>query len=172
MNDRETARGIVSLFKAHYSENDVRELSYDLGLDYENLKGRNLSTAMRELVMYCTRRKKLGQLVAVAKLQNPSLAWPVDGSETAVFPTNVHTYNLRQALLHGLGNDQTLATFCEAHFPDMSIHFGAGMSFREKVQVLLVHARLSKIMDKLVAAVQTEYPEAYEQYAPIKINTT
>lgn len=172
MSDREINRAILSLFRAHYSENDVRELSYDLGINYENLKGRNPETVMRELIMYCDRRKMQVQLIAIAKLQNPSLAWPGDGNETAVLPTHIHTFNLRQALLHGLGNDQNLTTFCENYFPKMREHFGTGMSFREKVQVLLVRCRLSKMMDQLVTAVKTQYPEAYAQYAPIKLEST
>ena len=55
----------------YFSINDLRTISFELGLDYENLKGDTKQVLARELISYCEHRGQIPDLVAVCKEQRP-----------------------------------------------------------------------------------------------------
>lgn len=56
-----------------YNDSELRDLCFELGIDYEDLAGDNQSAKARELVQYAQRRNLLAQLVAHVMRDRPHL---------------------------------------------------------------------------------------------------
>jgi hypothetical protein len=67
---RETAGGdatelrlrLRAVLDAVFSENDLRDLCFDMDIDYDNLPGSGKSARARELILYCENRGRLNEL--------------------------------------------------------------------------------------------------------------
>lgn len=64
------------LLTAYYSENELKTLSFDLGLDYEMLSGPTKGDKARELVLHLWRVGRLPELVQLGRETRPNVAWP------------------------------------------------------------------------------------------------
>jgi hypothetical protein len=58
---------------AHFNDNEVRDLCFDLGIDYESLPGEGKAAKARELVAYCQRRNRLAELEAACLRLRPDV---------------------------------------------------------------------------------------------------
>ena len=56
-----------------YNDSELRDVCFELGIDYEELPGDNQSAKARELVLYAQRRNLLAQLVAHVMRERPHL---------------------------------------------------------------------------------------------------
>ena len=65
-----------------FDENELRDLSFDLGVDYESLPGEGKGAKARELIAYLARRGRLADLVEIAQELRPNVDWE-DVSEVA-----------------------------------------------------------------------------------------
>lgn len=61
-----------------FGDNDLRDLCFDMDIDYESLPGQGKSAKARELIAYCERRGRLPQLVAKLYGLRPNVAWGVE----------------------------------------------------------------------------------------------
>lgn len=59
-----------------FNDGELRDLCFDLGIDYDSLPGSNKSDKARELISYAQRRGFLSQLLAACRKARPSVAWP------------------------------------------------------------------------------------------------
>lgn len=59
-----------------FDDEELKTLSYDLGVDYGDLRGTTAAAKARELVGYLERRNQLQDLVQLGKLRRPHVAWP------------------------------------------------------------------------------------------------
>jgi hypothetical protein len=57
---------------AYFNDNELRDLCFDLGIDYENLGGDAKSGKARELVDYCRRYDRLPDLEAACRRLRPN----------------------------------------------------------------------------------------------------
>jgi predicted component of type VI protein secretion system len=62
-----------------FSESELNDLCFDLGIDYDNLAGQTKSAKARELILYIQRRGWLNQLIARCRELRPNLDWPTGG---------------------------------------------------------------------------------------------
>lgn len=46
----------------YFDDNELRDLCFDLGIDYQNLSGDNKSAKIRELIMHCERYGRYQEL--------------------------------------------------------------------------------------------------------------
>ncbi len=66
------------LFKLHqilstlFNESELRDLCFNLGIDYENLPGVSKPDKARELVVYFQRRDQLANLISVCQKLRPN----------------------------------------------------------------------------------------------------
>ena len=60
---------------ASFNDSELRDLCFDMGVDYESLKGEGKSDKVRELVAYCERRQIVPDLVAKCKELRPKVSW-------------------------------------------------------------------------------------------------
>jgi hypothetical protein len=57
------------------SDSDLRDLCFDLGIDYEDLGGEGRAGKARGLLEYCSRRDLVAKLVAAGKALRPDMPW-------------------------------------------------------------------------------------------------
>jgi hypothetical protein len=61
----------------NFGDNDLRDLCFDMDVDYESLPGEGKSAKARELIAYCERRGRLPELVTKCYELRPNVAWGV-----------------------------------------------------------------------------------------------
>jgi hypothetical protein len=71
----ELRRGLADVFTTE----ELKNLSADLGVNYENLGGEGLESKARELITYLEHRDRLPELVAYCMSARPNYAWPQAG---------------------------------------------------------------------------------------------
>jgi hypothetical protein len=64
------------LLIAHFDESELRDLCFELAIDYEDLPGQGKRSKCRELVTYVRRRGLTSKLVAECRKQRPNVEWP------------------------------------------------------------------------------------------------
>ncbi|MCL4505532.1 MAG: hypothetical protein M1434_02670 [Chloroflexi bacterium] len=60
---------------AYFSMSDLQELCFELSIDDENLPGITKADKARELVLYCERHNRMGELKAKCRTQRPHVDW-------------------------------------------------------------------------------------------------
>jgi hypothetical protein len=60
---------------AHFSDGELHDLCFDLGIDYESLGGGTRDARARELISYLQRRERLGELISLCRARRPSVSW-------------------------------------------------------------------------------------------------
>jgi hypothetical protein len=58
-----------------FSDSELRNLCFDLGIDAESLALQNKADLVRELIVYCQRRDRLAELLAYCRQQRPMVGW-------------------------------------------------------------------------------------------------
>lgn len=61
--------------ETYFNESELRNLSFDLGVDYESLPGEGKASKARELVAYCERHGLTSRLIALCAQLRPNLSW-------------------------------------------------------------------------------------------------
>ena len=73
---------IAAILEQHFNDADLRTISFDLDIDYENLAGDVKAIKVIELVEYLSRRGRLGELLATIQKERPNVdlsALPIPG---------------------------------------------------------------------------------------------
>lgn len=65
-----------------FDAEELRTLCFELGIDYDDLKGEGKRGKARELVALLERRGRIAELVAIGKQLRPDAAWEVDDTAT------------------------------------------------------------------------------------------
>ena len=65
-----------NLLNDHFNIPELRELCFNLDVDYEELEGPNKTSKVQDLISYLKRRNKLHFLIEEVKEQRPSVNWP------------------------------------------------------------------------------------------------
>ena len=63
------------MIATHFSDSELRDLCFDLAIDYENLPGHGKGDKVRELVAYVERYKRLAELVKEVRRLRPTIDW-------------------------------------------------------------------------------------------------
>ena len=72
---RRRLRELRQQLEAAMDDEELATLCYDLGVDYENLKGNNKQARARELLLHCERTGKLSELTELCRAMRPNLTW-------------------------------------------------------------------------------------------------
>jgi hypothetical protein len=59
----------------YFNDDELRELCFDMGIDYENLAGVGKASKARELITYAERHGSFEELVKTARQLRPNIAW-------------------------------------------------------------------------------------------------
>jgi hypothetical protein len=71
--------------RTRYSDQELRDLCFQLNVDYESLEGGSKDAKARELVTYCERHDLRGQLIAALRQDRPAQfaqAFPAEAVQT------------------------------------------------------------------------------------------
>ena len=66
LNDLNHLRNLIT---RHFNLSDLNKLSFDLGIDFEELSGSNKTEKVQELILYCDRHMILPQLLAACRAE-------------------------------------------------------------------------------------------------------
>ncbi len=55
----------------HFSEEELRDLTFDMNIDYETLPGTNKVGKVRELIVYTERHSKFSNLIEIVRMLRP-----------------------------------------------------------------------------------------------------
>ncbi len=78
----------------NFNDNELRDLCFDLGIEYENLGGDNKSAKARELVAYSQRHGRLAELETTCLRLRPNSAPPANqGTGSAASTAGSTTIN-------------------------------------------------------------------------------
>ena len=59
----------------YFSDDDLQELCFDMGLDYDNIAGKEKRVRVMSLITYCRSRSTFEQLMAEARKRRPQAPW-------------------------------------------------------------------------------------------------
>ncbi len=68
--------GLRKLLENHFTLDGLRNLCFDMGIQYENLPGDTLGAKAREIILYCERHLRVGELIEMGRASRPELPWP------------------------------------------------------------------------------------------------
>lgn len=66
---------VAHLMEDAFSEDDLRALTFDLGIDYESIVGEGKRGKIRALVSHFYRRNTLDVFVGLLAAERPNIAW-------------------------------------------------------------------------------------------------
>ena len=76
-----------------FNDSELRDLCFDLGVDYESLPGEGKGDKARELIAYLGRRSCIPRLIEKCDLERPQVYWGVmkkkEWHSTAVLPRSI-----------------------------------------------------------------------------------
>jgi len=92
------------LIVTYFDLNELRTLTFKLGIDYETIKGSEKSSKALELIEACARQSRLQELASLCRGERPSVDWP----------TVPHNFDIGQAIkdvsgLHNPNNEKIIA---------------------------------------------------------------
>lgn len=70
------AEELYKLCLIYFSLEEIRELCFELRVDYDSLTGEGKPAKIRELILYLYRRDRLYEFVEVVRRKRPQLNWP------------------------------------------------------------------------------------------------
>ncbi len=65
-----------TLIAKHFNLSEMSQLIFALGIDEEELGGRNKTEKVQELILYCDRHMRLPDLLAACRAARPRVDWP------------------------------------------------------------------------------------------------
>jgi hypothetical protein len=69
-------RQLRQLIDEHFNLEEIKTLTFDLGLDYEHLAGETRPSKIVSLLLYLVRRGELSNLIDLLYIQRQSVQWP------------------------------------------------------------------------------------------------
>ncbi len=69
-------RDLRKLIESYFSENDVKLICYDLGVEYEGLEGNTKPIKVISLIEHLAHRGRLKELIALLKEERGQVDWP------------------------------------------------------------------------------------------------
>jgi hypothetical protein len=97
--------GLRDLLLTALNEEDLKDLTFSLGIEFDDLSGGNRSAKARELVAYCARDGRLEELLAAAAKMRPRADW---SSARQTGQVGGHDHIARQTTLATLLSLQSL----------------------------------------------------------------
>lgn len=93
-----TGVDLRQVLRERFSESDLKNLAYDLGIDHEDLPGTSKSDLPRELLLYVRRRKRTNELIQHIRKERPDVELP-DTPAAAQLPATPKIYAKLEAVI-------------------------------------------------------------------------
>ena len=85
--DRAFKTALRQVLQERFSETNLRDMCYDLGIDYDALPGENKADRARELIVFCEQRQMLPELLRLGRESRSDIQWSEIG-ETSTQPAS------------------------------------------------------------------------------------
>lgn len=81
---KETAVVVWKLLVEYFNEEELSDLAFETGVDYETLAGKTKQEKAKNLVLHFVRRGLLQELIEFCQAERPGIEWPLvpKGKET------------------------------------------------------------------------------------------
>jgi hypothetical protein len=66
---------LLKILKERFSEDELRNLCFLFGIDYEDLRGNGKAAKALELFQFLERRERIAELIEVGKIERPDIDW-------------------------------------------------------------------------------------------------
>lgn len=83
----------------YFDLDELKTITYDLGVDWDELSGEKKSAKTQSLIIYLTRRKDLEQLLILLREERPNINWPDISLPTI---TSLNDHSSSNSVLHNL----------------------------------------------------------------------
>jgi hypothetical protein len=70
-----TYETLFEAMNALFNDAEIRDICFNLNIDYEDLSGSGKSGKIRELISFCERRVGIQHLYAMVKKKRPKVEW-------------------------------------------------------------------------------------------------
>ncbi len=67
------ARPLVEMLNAYFDMNELEDVAFQLGIDWDNLRGEVKKTKARAIVLFCDKRGEINKLKGIMRLARPNL---------------------------------------------------------------------------------------------------
>lgn len=74
--DRDFLAELLEILRSRFSEEELRDLCFHLGVDYYDLTAESRAGKARELLIHLEQRDRIGELVTTIQQQRPDIPWP------------------------------------------------------------------------------------------------
>jgi small GTP-binding protein len=88
----------------HFNDEELRVLSFDLNIDYDDLGDIDIEDKARELVIYCLRSERITALVTTSRRMRPNVIWPNVGQPEPLPIEAIEVLAEAKLILVGDGN--------------------------------------------------------------------
>lgn len=75
LDNSEQHAQLLHILDKFFSEGEIHELAFKLGVDFENLPGDRKIDKAQSLIYYLSRRGRLGKLITAVREERPNLPW-------------------------------------------------------------------------------------------------
>ena len=119
-----------------FNTTDLRNLCWDLGIDYENLSGDNKLDKTRELLDYLDNRSRVADLLVILQKERPKIAWPSSASVNEPSPNTM--YKKLQSVLDYIYANESVGTVDSPNkffAGKMAMRWGPGSGQNDPTQI-------------------------------------
>lgn len=88
-SDRASLRNLRHLLTERFDLEELRSLSFDLGIDYDSLRGEGKAGKARELVAYVKRHNRVSELIELGRSLRPDIPWQNAAQAQSNSPTGI-----------------------------------------------------------------------------------
>ena len=144
----------------HFNLNELKQVLYDSGVDYENLGTSTLTGASREAVEFFRRRRHVSELAIALAKRKPNLDFSPWGGP---LPQESLSGVLGQLLNVGFGAGQ-LRTLAFGLFPDVYSETEPSQSKSSIIQAIVDYAIKSDGVLAMMGYIREQNPARYSEY--------
>ncbi|MBK8905338.1 MAG: hypothetical protein IPM53_29415 [Anaerolineaceae bacterium] len=119
-----------------FNTTDLRNLCWDLGIDYENLSGENKLDKTRELLDYLDNRSRIADLLVILQKERPKIGWPSLAPVNE--PPHSTLYGKLQSVLDYIHANESVGTVESPNkffAGKMAMRWGPGSSQNDPTQI-------------------------------------
>ena len=79
---------LLTMLKEYFSEGELEEIQFALGIDYETVPGKDKSAKARELILHLERRSLIDEFLSLCQQFRPNLSWQLKEPAFSPFDSN------------------------------------------------------------------------------------
>jgi AAA+ ATPase superfamily predicted ATPase len=148
------------LLVRHFDQEELRSLLFDLGVDFDALRGEGKAAKARELILYLERRGRLNDLVNKLQRLRPNVSWEMDDSKSPrdAVAGDAITPGVESRTFYAELHRRLVANFDEDELRTLAFNLGidydmlVGKEILDKARELVTYMERRDRLDELIEA--------------------